>query len=130
MLFLQKENFKGFFSFWFIRGFLCPCKNKTNTPSFVLLSTEHFCHSGTLSAAHTEFSFHCINYQTWCNTNQSQFILYYLHRQIFIGTSYLAQFQKRAVTNLKNYLTKNYENLRKPKEGQKQPFARANISAR
>ena len=35
-----------------------------------------------------------------------------------IGTSYLAQFQKRAVTNLKNYWTKNDENLRKPKTGQ------------
>ena len=35
-----------------------------------------------------------------------------------IGTSYLAKFQKRAVTILKNYLTKNDENLRKPKEGQ------------
>ena len=36
----------------------------------------------------------------------------------FIGTSYLAQFPKRAVTNLKNYSTKNYENLQKPKAGQ------------
>ena len=35
-----------------------------------------------------------------------------------IGTSYLAQFQKRAVTDLKNYSTKNDENLQKPKEGQ------------
>ena len=35
-----------------------------------------------------------------------------------IGTSYLAKFQKRAVTNLKNYSTKNDENLRKPKGGQ------------
>ena len=36
----------------------------------------------------------------------------------FIGTSYLPKFQKRAVTNLKNYSTKKDENLRKPKEGQ------------
>ena len=35
-----------------------------------------------------------------------------------IGTSYLPKFQKRAVTNLKNYSTKNDENLRKPKGGQ------------
>ena len=28
-----------------------------------------------------------------------------------IGTSYLAKFQKRAVTNLNNYSTKNDENL-------------------
>ena len=35
-----------------------------------------------------------------------------------IGTSYLVKFQKRAVTNLKNYLTKNYEKLRKSKGGQ------------
>ena len=35
-----------------------------------------------------------------------------------IGTSYLAKFQKRAVKNLKNYSTKNDENLRKPKGGQ------------
>ena len=35
-----------------------------------------------------------------------------------IGTSYLPQFQKRDVTNLKNYSTKNNENLRKPKAGQ------------
>ena len=42
-----------------------------------------------------------------------------LFRKIaFIGTSYLPKFQKRAVTNLKNYSTKNDENLRKPKEGQ------------
>ena len=34
-----------------------------------------------------------------------------------IGTSYLPKFQKRAVTNLKNYLTKSDENLRKPKVG-------------
>ena len=34
----------------------------------------------------------------------------------FIGTSYLPKFQKRAVTNLKNYSTKNDENLRKPSE--------------
>ena len=33
----------------------------------------------------------------------------------YVGTSYLPQFQKRAVTNLKNYSTKNNENLRKPK---------------
>ena len=52
-----------------------------------------------------------------------------------IGTSYLAQFQKRAVTNLKNYSTKNYENLQKPKAGQcnsnhheKSHSKRANIS--
>ena len=35
----------------------------------------------------------------------------------FIGTSYLPKFQKRAVTNLRNYSTKNDENSRKPKEG-------------
>ena len=35
-----------------------------------------------------------------------------------IGTSYLPQFQKRSVTNLKNYSTENDENFRKPKEGQ------------
>ena len=35
-----------------------------------------------------------------------------------IGTSYLAKFQKRAVTNLKNYSTKINENVRKPKRGQ------------
>ena len=35
-----------------------------------------------------------------------------------IGTSYLPKFQKRAVTNIKKYLTKNGENLRKPKGGQ------------
>ena len=35
-----------------------------------------------------------------------------------IGTSYLPKFQKRAVTNPKNYLTKNDENLQKPKGGQ------------
>ena len=35
-----------------------------------------------------------------------------------IGTSYLAKFPKGAVTNLKNYSTKNDENLRKPKGGQ------------
>ena len=34
------------------------------------------------------------------------------------GTSYLAKFQKRAVTNLNNYSMKNYENLRKSKAGQ------------
>ena len=38
-----------------------------------------------------------------------------------IGTSYLAKFQKRAVTHLKNYSTKNDGNLRKPKKGQLQP---------
>ena len=37
---------------------------------------------------------------------------------ITIGTSYLPKFQKRAVTNLKNNWTKNYENLQKFKEGQ------------
>ena len=35
-----------------------------------------------------------------------------------IGTSYLPRFSKRAVKNLKNYLTKNDEKLRKPEEGQ------------
>ena len=35
-----------------------------------------------------------------------------------IGTFYLAKFKKRAVTNLKNYSTKNYENLLKPIGGQ------------
>ena len=43
--------------------------------------------------------------------------------------SYLVQFQKRAVTNLKKYLTKSNENLRKPKAGQFHS-KRANISAR
>ena len=38
-------------------------------------------------------------------------------RILKIGTSYLVQFQKRAVTNLKNYSTKNNENLEKPKAG-------------
>ena len=53
-----------------------------------------------------------------------------------IGTSYLAKFQKRAVTNLKNYSTKNDENLRKClKEGNSNHHERfhskrANISAR
>ena len=36
----------------------------------------------------------------------------------YIGTSYLGKLQKRAVTNLKNYSTKNDENLQKPKGGQ------------
>ena len=45
-----------------------------------------------------------------------------------IGTSYLAKFQKRAVTNLKNYLTKNDENLWKPNE--RFHSKRANISDR
>ena len=35
-----------------------------------------------------------------------------------IGNSYLAKFQKRAVPNLKNYSTKNDENLQKLKAGQ------------
>ena len=35
-----------------------------------------------------------------------------------IGTSYPPKFQKRAVTNLKNYSTKNDEKLRKPKKAQ------------
>ena len=36
----------------------------------------------------------------------------------YIGTSYLGKLQKRAVTNLKNYSTKTYEDLRNPKRGQ------------
>ena len=35
-----------------------------------------------------------------------------------IGTSYLAQFQKRAVPNHKNYWTKNNKTLRKSTTGQ------------
>ena len=45
-----------------------------------------------------------------------------LKNKALIGTSYLPKFKKRAVTNLKNYFTKNDENLRKPKGGQKQPI--------
>ena len=36
----------------------------------------------------------------------------------FIGTSYLPQFQKRAVTNLKKYSTKNEKKLQKSKAEQ------------
>ena len=39
-------------------------------------------------------------------------------RILTIGTSYHPKFQKRAATNLKNYSTKNTENLGKPKAGQ------------
>ena len=38
-----------------------------------------------------------------------------------LGTSYNPKFQKRAITNLKNYSMKNDENLRKPKKGLWQP---------
>ena len=62
------------------------------------------------------FDWTCIGFS---RGHRSKFILscFSLMTRI-IRTSYLAKFQERAITNLKNYSTKNDENLRKPKGGQ------------
>ena len=99
--------------------------NRISTPHYqrVFPTTLYtiWCFSGS---RHGKFWSQKVDFWLFFGERCLQFWKRWNGKQIFRGCygkrSYLAKFPKRAVTNLKNYSTKNDENLRKPKRGQMQ----------